>query len=365
MVSAGSSSRGASPSASLVTGSYSGGAAAAEQRTLSDSVPPAPIDTVSKGTTDQPDPLSPVTRLVRRSRTLNMPTVALVHQVSLNNLQPPVRSQSLGERTCNQTSEAGAAAASSSHPGVQPDVQRRFSTGGFLSAGIGDVPDTLSKPVLKHPLARRNTVDGSDVAAASLARASAESESPNRRPSSATRLRPAHRIPSRCRALSQQEVDRNEQEATEWFRAARRSNRSYRSVEEVEGILAEARSRKKENAAKALGWRPPRPSHSDSLVARAEVEQEDDSNAKLEDVEGAVQSASSWRSGRSGGRCVDPLALWGAKPLPKKEAEPAPKKKDIFNAKVGALQEGVRAGHTDLLQRLARRRSLSPATRAP
>jgi len=154
------------------------------------------------------------------------------------------------------------------------------------------------------------------------------------------------------RQLDNKQVARRTRDAADFFRDARAINRSTRTVEEAETLLAEARKRRNSKQ------------KADLDAARKAKEMEfADEETLAEEAEKAAQEKAAQEKKEAEGkpRVLDMAAMWGPKPVAKKEPAKEPVKGVPAFAqrrgRAGSITEGVKVGDGSFLRRLSHRRS--------
>lgn len=169
--------------------------------------------------------------------------------------------------------------------------------------------------------------------------------------------------PEELRKLSQSEAARLNRGAIEWFRTSRAINQHLRTHEDTEMLLASARRRRELGASGGLSARKVS-SSSDALCGSAPdtAEPEEVEDPPIVDMAGSASeplaAVKQEEPARQGPRCrLDPVALWGAKAMLKKKAEPPKVRVPTGKEIPGSIFEGVRVGSEDggLLKRLQKR----------
>lgn len=246
---------------------------------------------------EPPSPTSPLTHTIKKSAAAQ-PRVAIVHRVRLRNFQE---------------------GADQSEPGK---IARRFSTGSSLTVCSDSLPlpqRRSSEPVLRSSSFERPQSAGPSVR---LTNGQWEVDQPQ------------------VRQLESKEVARRSKEAVDWFRASRAINRKVRSIEDTDTLLAKARERRASGGAEQFG----RKKSKEIPLGEPQVN--------------PVKATEKTEEPRR--RCVDPAALWAAKPLLAKPKEEEPK--PVVVEKKSCMRGNVTVGQTGengLLARLRRRKTVS------
>lgn len=144
------------------------------------------------------------------------------------------------------------------------------------------------------------------------------------------------------RSLSRHEVRERNQDAVEWFRASHAINYHSRSSEETSTILAAARARRTRAG----------------IVSRfPKVEKVDDTDVDNVDAEDAGSKSIEDVAAPRRRSVVDPMALWGAKPVEKRAAKDlwkVAKEKTVRRAH-SVAGDGVHLGDNSFLSRLRKK----------
>lgn len=139
------------------------------------------------------------------------------------------------------------------------------------------------------------------------------------------------------RPLSRHEVREKNQDAVEWFRASHAINYHSRPREETEALLAAARDRRSRSG---IVQRCPHP----------KVEKVNDLDVETVNAENAVPELTDEAPAPRPRSCIDPMLLWGAKPVAAaKERPPKPEREKRSHSICG---EGVAVGENSFLARL-------------
>lgn len=160
------------------------------------------------------------------------------------------------------------------------------------------------------------------------------------------------------RALSSQEVVHRRRVSVDWFRGARAINRSVRSIEETETLLEEARKRRasKGKTVERKVEENVEPEWVDPEEEAERAEKAAIEKAKEDKKKAAEQEAADRAAGKA--RVIDPSAMWGPKPVPKKEPVVAAEDAKIRKRRnrAGSITEGVKVGDGSFLRRMSTRR---------
>jgi len=151
--------------------------------------------------------------------------------------------------------------------------------------------------------------------------------------------------PESSRPLSRIEVQQRNQDAVDWFRSSQAINSFSRPCEETEAMLAAARERRS---------RPP------AVQRCTKVEKVDDLDVESVNGEDAAPAPAPAPideppAPRRSRRILDPMLLWGAKPVAAK-VQPA-KTEAAKKVPHGICNEGVKVGESHFLARLRKRAS--------
>lgn len=247
-------------------------------------------------------PTSPLTKAVVKN-SITQPGVSVVHRVRLRQFAEGERKEGEAEAPKRMT--------------------RRFSTGSCLPEGTGKEVKRAST------LEPWSGLDQIEFAVAAQPEVVGRAD----RPSSAG----AAMEPPKVRALSSNEVIKRNKDAVEWFRASRAINRNVRSIEDTSTLLEQARER--------------RANGTDFVSRRTTSKELPLGSTKEEAVAAPVAGAAAAPKRRS----LDAAALWGAKPIKKKDPAEEPKPPaDKPSCMRGNVQVGA-TGENGLLARLRRR----------
>jgi len=143
------------------------------------------------------------------------------------------------------------------------------------------------------------------------------------------------RKPSKESPVSREEMNRKIREEVDWFHAARAINKSIRTSEETEAMLAAARLRRAQGDSVSEARRSRAASKQSATSAKDEAEEQ-------EEVQPPIR--------RKG---TDLVALWGAKPVTKAQ-EPQP---TIARSTSSAMRAGAQCGQAESLRSRLKRRT--------
>jgi len=250
-------------------------------------------------------PTSPLTKAVVKN-SITQPGVSVVYRVRLRQFAEGERKEGEAEAPKRMT--------------------RRFSTGSCLPAGNGKEVKRAST------LEPWSGLDQVEFAVAAQPEVVGRADRPN---SAGAALEPP-----KVRALSSHEVVKRNKDAVEWFRASRAINRNVRSIEDTSTLLEQARERR---------------ANGTDFVSRRATSKELPLGSTKEEESVAAPSGSAGAAAAPKRRSLDAAALWGAKPIKKKDPAEEPKPPaEKQSCMRGNVQVGA-TGENGLLARLRRR----------